>query len=317
MPSAPSLDALQLEMRASPCPICAGEDFETLATGDRHGLGLVTVGCRRCGLLQTNPRPTAEGLQRFYAQHYRTFYQGVRKPSDEYVAANRKDVRLAYTVDFLQRALALGERHSILDYGCGEGSLFVALRRAGYAGQLVGVEADPEFGRYAAERGRATVHARLDDVGAVDAVVVNHVLEHIPDPVGLLRSLARHLNPGGAIYVDVPDAEEYGTIADLHVAHLYHFTGRSLACLAGMAGLVPHVCEKHAPPFHPRSVRLVATAGGPASAATPTPAGERAAWTQIRRLHRRSWRWTLRRRAAGLPALRQLYRWLRSGSSRR
>jgi SAM-dependent methyltransferase len=301
-----------LVTRSAACPLCGGTQFEPLARHDRHLLGLHTVGCRSCGLPQTHPRPTQASLDDFYVNHYRSFYQGVTQPNEGYVASLSKDVRLRYTVDFLSDALQLANLRSLLDYGCGEGSLFVALRKGGFGGELLGVEANREFSRFAAEQGRASVHPHLSAVGRTDAVVVNHVLEHIADPVELLRRLGEHLDEGGLLYVDVPDAEEYDSVSDLHIAHLYHFTERTLARAVEQAGYSVLRCEKHRPPHHPRSVRLLASRGGAPAALTATsPPTERLAWDRIRRIERSAWRWVARRRLASVPWLKRMYRHLK------
>jgi 2-polyprenyl-3-methyl-5-hydroxy-6-metoxy-1,4-benzoquinol methylase len=306
------LSSLGVEVDLFPCPLCGAAEFAPLARHDRHLLGLQTVGCQRCGLLQTNPRPTPESLDTFYTQHYRAFYQQTRTPDDAYVATHRKDVRLEYTVRFLTQALDLGPSSVLLDYGCGEGSLFVALRHAGFKGRLVGVEPNAAFGRFASERGTADVHQSLPAIHGVDAITVNHVLEHIHDPVGLLRSFAGLLPQHGRLYIDVPDAERYSSASDLHIAHIFHFTERTLRRLVTTAGYRVELCEKHRPPHHPASVRLVAMPLLAAESPPTSPTTERAAWDAIRELERSGWKWNLRRRLAGLPLAGSLFRRIRA-----
>ena len=303
----------EIPVSVAPCVLCGGSDFEPLARQDRHLLGLVTVGCRDCGLLQTNPRPDAAGLTAFYTHHYRQLYQGVHDPSDRYIAEFRKDERLRYTASHLMQALALNDRSVLLDYGCGEGSLFAALRQAGFGGRLLGVEPNANFARYAAEIGRAEVAPTIDAFDNVDAVVINHALEHLADPVGVLRDIARRLAPGGCLYLDVPDADRYAHVGDLHFAHILHFTGRTLPALVNAAGFRVVSCEPHDPPHHPLSLRLRAQ---PCVQAEATPrvcsaATEAPTWQHLRALDARSWRWTLSQRLARLEPLRVAYRRLR------
>lgn len=288
----------------APCVLCGGGDFEPLARQDRHLLGLVTVGCRCCGLLQTNPRPDAVGLKDFYTHHYRKLYQGVQNPSDGYIAEFRKDERLRYTASHLMQALSLNDSSVLLDYGCGEGSLFAGLRQAGFGGRLLGVEPNANFARFAAEIGRAEVAPAIEAFDKVDAVVINHALEHLADPVGVLRDIARRLTPHGSLYLDVPDADRYTHVGDLHLAHILHFTGRTLPTLVNAAGFRVVSCEPHDPPHHPLSLRLraqpdeqVAAAPRQSSAAT-----EASTWQHLRALDARSWRWTLSQRLAPLHA---------------
>jgi len=284
--------------------LCGGNDFEPLARQDRHLLGLVTVGCRSCGLLQTNPRPDAAGLTAFYTHHYRQLYQGVQDPSERYIAEFRKDERLHYTVTHLMQALALSDRSVLLDYGCGEGSLFAALRQAGFGGRLLGVEPNANFARFAAEIGRAEVAPTVDGFENVGAIVINHALEHLADPVGVLRDLARRLAPDGCLYIDVPDTDRYTHVGDLHLAHILHFTSRTLPALVTAAGFKVVSCEPHDPPHHPLSLRLRAQADVQASAAPRdcSAATEARTWQHLRALDARRWRWTLSQRLAPLHA---------------
>lgn len=310
----PSLKSLRIATCRAACPACGCTRFDALASQDRYLMGLKTVGCMQCGLVQSNPRPTKDSLASFYVHHYRRFYQGVQEPDEAYVAQYNKDVRLRYTVDFLsQHALGDGAC-TLLDYGCGEGSLFIALRQSGFLGRLAGVEPNVEFGRFAAEHGNADIHATLSQVGMVDVVVVNHVLEHLLDPIGTLREMKEHLAEGGRLYIDVPDVEEYTSTGDMHIAHLLHFSTRTLQHVVEAAGYAVEICEKHAPPYHPRSVRLVArAAAGPAAALPTTPGGEAQAWHAVRRIQRSEWKWTLKRRLSSIPLARTLYRRLKAG----
>ena len=306
-----------LPVSLAPCVLCGGIDFEPLARQDRHLLGLITVGCRSCGLLQTNPRPDAAGLTEFYTLHYRQLYQGVQDPSSGYIAKFHKDERLRYTATHLMKALALNDRSVLLDYGCSEGSLFAGLRQAGFGGRLLGVEPNANFARFAAEAGSAEVAAAIDAFENIDAVVINHALEHLADPVGVLRDIALRLAPGGLLYLDVPDADRYAHVGDLHLAHIVHFTGRTLPALVSAAGFRVLSCEPHDPPHHPFSLRLLATRALPADALpgvalrSRNPASESDTWQHLRAMDGRAWRWVLSQRLARLGPVRMAYHQLR------
>jgi 2-polyprenyl-3-methyl-5-hydroxy-6-metoxy-1,4-benzoquinol methylase len=301
-----------LPVAIQPCPLCGTRAFETLVQQDRHLLGLLTVGCAGCGLLQTNPRPDAAGLDAFYTHHYRRLYQGVDDPDAAYVAAYRKDERLRYTARHLMQALQLGPQSHLLDYGCGEGSLFVALRQAGFEGRLSGVEPNARFAAFAAQQGRAAVTPALPEVHDLDAVVLNHVLEHLADPVGLLSALRQRMKPAGLLYLDVPDADRYASVGDLHIAHILHFTARTLPALVTRAGFDVMHCEAHDPPHHPLSLRLQARPAAQPETADKAPssalaAGEQTTWQHLRRLDQLRWRWTLSQRLGRIRAVRAAY----------
>jgi 2-polyprenyl-3-methyl-5-hydroxy-6-metoxy-1,4-benzoquinol methylase len=308
----------QLKLEMQPCAFCASESFEHLSRYDRHLLGLQTVGCKVCGLLQTNPRPPKDALDNFYKKHYRSLYQGVSKPSDEYLSAYNKDVRLRYTAGFLLSQLSLSPHCRLLDYGCSEGALFQALRQLGFQGQLFGVEPNDTFANYASERGKAIVLRSVGIEHAFDVIVINHVLEHVPDPLELLSQLRKSLRPGGKLYIDVPDAERYKDIGNFHIAHLFHFTERTLKSLVEVAGLAVDLCEKHSPPYHPPSLRLIASSALNKSFHERTTAeGESQVWALFRAIDANGWKWVIRTRLSRIAPLRTVYRGIRRLASRR
>ena len=94
-----------------------------------------------------------------------------------------------------------------LDVGCGRGDLAALLIGRGWT--MTGVEPSPAACAAAAGRG---VDARCGtlttvplEAGAYDAVVFQHSLEHIIDPVGALRTVAAALAPGGLVLITVPN----------------------------------------------------------------------------------------------------------------
>lgn len=301
-----------LEWAVRPCPLCGASDFETLARHDRHRIGLSTAGCKVCGLLQTSPRPSPAGLERFYIRHYRQLYEKVISPSREYVQRFNKQLRLRATANYLLEALHLPRDGILLDYGCGEGSLFVALRDSGFKGTLHGVEPNTDFARYAAVEGRAVVEPRLKTSNTYDGIVLNHVLEHLAEPVAVLKALHAQLRPNGFLYVDVPDPREYRTPNDLHFAHLWHFTPETLEQMLAAASFVIDHIETHRPQNHPASIRAVARRGEQVIPPLPgITASKLQAWQRLRSIDRWAPWWRVQQQFAHIPPLRAAVRALR------
>jgi SAM-dependent methyltransferase len=132
-----------------------------------------------------------------------------------------------------------------LDFGAGVGHLVAALRSLGV--DAVGVEPSIAGRERARRRYGVDLSETLPEAGsspAPDLVVLLHSLEHVPDPVAVLRSLAARLAPRGAMFIEVPNAassemwfaERRRQILDLPV-HLYHFTPASLSRIVETAGL--------------------------------------------------------------------------------
>lgn len=289
-----------------PCPSCGGTAFELLATTDRYDMGLHTSGCSTCGLVMSNPQPTAEALDTFYRQHYRSFYQGAAEPSLAYIHSYRKDERCAEAVAFMQRSGLLREGMKALDIGASEGVLLHALAQQVPTARRVAVEPNPVFGAFAVQHAGCTLHASVEALvaageGGFDLISMVHVYEHIKQPVQFLRALKPLLASGGKVYIDVPDITTYGRLNDLHIAHLYHFGPDTLARAAAVAGYRVEVCERHLPIKHPKSLRCVLVPDALATA--PAPGNLLQGWQATRRAgrhvwaaHRRRWPWTRRLR---------------------
>ncbi len=307
-----NLDRSRLEQVA--CPLCQGIEFERLAATDRYNMGLVTVGCLGCGLVMTNPQPTADALDDFYANHYRHFYSDVGPrdgiPTAEHIRSARIDRRCAATAQWLVARGELRPGMVVLDIGAAEGSMLKAVGDQVPSTRRIAIEPNPIFGRFAMAHAGCEWHASLDDLRVsqpppIDLVIINHVLEHLKHPVQVLQSLKPLLAPNARVYIEVPDVLEYRKLKMLHIAHLWHFSTDTLAHLATHAGFDVRLIEKHAPAKHPRSLRcvLAASVSAAASAHQPTSVNRRAGWAAVTACARHAW-------------FAHGKRWLRSASAR-
>lgn len=111
------------------------------------------------------------------------------------------------------RELALRGDERILDFGSGLGQFTRAMARAVPRGSVVGIERDDvqraSAQRLAAEAGEAElVEWRAGDVlaldlgeewGTYDVAHTRFVLEHVPDPLRVVKTMLRAVRPGGRI----------------------------------------------------------------------------------------------------------------------
>lgn len=307
----------QAELELVPCPLCGHSRFEVLCSTDRYDHGITTAGCLHCGLVMTNPQPTAAALDDFYANHYRHYYQKVDKPSLEYIRKYRKDERAAATARFIVDQGLLPADATVLDIGGSEGCILKALRDLQPDIRSVAVEPNPDFGAFARDYAGCEVFADLAQLPpgrTFDLIVINHVYEHIKQPIHYLQALRERLSPRGRIYIDVPDLAAYKGLESLHVAHLCHFCDATLRRAAETSGFKVFVLERHAPIKHPLSVRVVI--GTSSEPPPPARAYDWADdWARLRRIHRRAaryhrrrWPWLrrLRFRVSGMVMGRQI-----------
>jgi SAM-dependent methyltransferase len=96
---------------------------------------------------------------------------------------------------------------STLEVGCGDGALLCELHRRRFGGRLSGLEITQAAVSIARERPQIDSVEPYDGVhvpapeGAYELGILSHVLEHVPEPAGLLAEVARACR---AVLVEVP-----------------------------------------------------------------------------------------------------------------
>lgn len=210
------------------------KEFEVLGEKDRYGLPVMTVICKHCGLVMTNPRMTADSYDRFYASEYPLIYRAISKPDDHYFLN-----RVAYghsVVDFIEeKGKSCGKE--VLEIGCAGGGIVKAFEERGY--HALGVDLSPsyiEFGKSKGVNVRCCHSGKLLKENKVyDIIILNHVLEHFTDLKNELEIVRKLLNPqGGLLFVAVPGIKNLlfsycnDFLQFLQNAHVYHFTQDTL-----------------------------------------------------------------------------------------
>jgi 2-polyprenyl-3-methyl-5-hydroxy-6-metoxy-1,4-benzoquinol methylase len=267
------------------CHVCGSAD--PAQASDLAGLRGVTsdckpwpraamlAACRACGLIQ---KPgTADWLETI-AQVYDAYTIYHQSPgAEQTVFDGASGASAPRSERLLRRLLAecrLPERGRLLDIGCGNGVLLRTFSAIAPAWTLAGADLD--------DRHRATVEAipsverfyagpaeEIPD--QFDVITMQHVLEHVPEPVDLLGKLARRLNPGGVLFVQVPNILD--NPFDLMVVdHSSHFAPQTIGTAVSRAGLQSVVL---ATDWAPKELTVVAAAGddGRAEVAPFDPSG--------------------------------------------
>jgi SAM-dependent methyltransferase len=135
---------------------------------------------------------------------------------------------------------------SVVEIGCGDGALLTELRARGLSGVLDGFEVSEPAARIAAGRGVARRVEAYDGErvpagdGAYDLAVLSHVVEHVPEPLPLLREAARVAR---WVLVEVPlEDNRSGSRASkraeaARIGHVQFFSRAALQRLLADAGI--------------------------------------------------------------------------------
>lgn len=232
------------------CPLCGAAEREVKLTGLQDRIFKVAPGrwtlwrCANCAAAYLDPRPDVDSIGRAYGRYYthgaasakhflvpgdrpdRFFKRAVRASFYRWrfghrltpvlpfgwvltAASARRRVRAEQAIRHLPAAQP-GAR--LLDVGSGDGGFLRVARVLGYSAG--GIEIDEQA---AALSRAAGFEVRLGAVGtvplpqaAIDQITLNHVIEHLHDPVAALRALRQALRPGGRIWLQTPNIDSLG-----------------------------------------------------------------------------------------------------------
>lgn len=139
----------------------------------------------------------------------------------------------AHVVRYQLAATLIRRNDRVLDAACGLGYGSFVLSRQSQAGHVTGIDisewgvahATRNYGegKIAFECGSLPEALLKTPVSTYDFVVSLETLEHVADPVALLREFWRVIKPGGRVFVSVPNdwADETGKDPNPHHLHVY------------------------------------------------------------------------------------------------
>lgn len=203
------------------------------------------TGCGTCAMMIYRPRPTPADIDAKYA--------GAAKNKDfnptKFERSKRLERRSTRLHQILRPHLKKPIRECrILDFGGGDGRLLAKFVEEGATCELIDFCSTPIAG---VTRVGSTEQDLRED-SRYDAIVCSHVVEHLADPLGVLKKLSDVLDPQGMIYVEVPVEVRKNMPAGREpVTHINFFIPESLRALMERAGYVVDRCGLTAYP-HPR-----------------------------------------------------------------
>ncbi len=230
------------------CWICGAsgrQPFERTRTADHldsssfrisdaaYGTTLPLARCEQCGFVSAESAAVAE------VPH---FYEQMDDP--EYLESGQPRARQMEAL--LERALRFApQAKTVLDVGAGSGLLVLAARRRGL--QAVGVEPSRSLVAAAREQGIELLCGSLPNPalrpGQFDLIFMVDVIEHVGNPLELLRQCARLLSRDGKLLLVTPDLDSLaarvtgGKWWHFRVAHIGYFNRDTLRDIGRRAGL--------------------------------------------------------------------------------
>lgn len=258
------------------CLLCSGEglplysDLRDRLFGASGNWSLMQ--CPKCQIVWLNPRPIPEDIGKLYSKYFT--HQAIDTPTGVLTGLNKSlkasilQSSFGYEIEESNKIIgsvlskirplkdiAGGnvrylngcEKGRLLDVGCGNGIFLDQMKQLGW--EVMGVEPDGGAASVAVKKfGLEVFQGSLKEAkfpnGHFHAITLNHVLEHVLDPIELLKECRRVLRPGGKLVVATPNIRSLGA----HVfgeywrgfevpRHLFLFSTRALRACAKAAEL--------------------------------------------------------------------------------
>lgn len=217
-------------IRTEPCPRCivCGQPGLALYEGLTDYLAgtpgswcMARCADPACGMLWLDPKPLAADLIKAYATYYTHGRARSRDLTRLWLSAVNSACKQVCRLLELGSALG-GQRRGLrtmfigkagtgklLEVGSGSGRFLNRMRKAGWT--VAGIDFDPVAAARVKDRyGIPVAVGSLPELGYAegnyDVVAMSQVLEHVPDPVALLKECRRVLRPGGRLVLSTPNA---------------------------------------------------------------------------------------------------------------
>jgi 2-polyprenyl-3-methyl-5-hydroxy-6-metoxy-1,4-benzoquinol methylase len=183
------------------CPNCQDTPVRRIF---QIGPGNAVVECTACRLQ--------------FAEAYPSFAQADSEIYDDRYFAETLEKRPLRRRVFYQLLVELesvaGRTGRLLDVGAGEGTLIQSALERGWEAE--GTELSSAMVRHARDELGLTVHhGVLENItlpaDTYDAIILNHVLEHVKNPRTTLQRVAELLHPRGVVRVEVPNLASFSS----------------------------------------------------------------------------------------------------------
>lgn len=235
------------------CPICTGPRPARLIYRKSNGVGIWL--CPECDTMYASPRFTEESLHRIYESE--SFVDASLYDNWSYDRWKKENKNRSYVTQRLKIALIrqfLANEDRVLDVGCGTGLFCLEAHMEGLF--VEGIDPSGMLTKIGREILHVPLHQGLLEDFAPGCkyrgIVIWDVLEHVYNPVAMLRKCHSLTEKGGYLFAQVPNHAGLSNRFKTSMCragikrsdfkhfgfpwHLYSFNRRSLAALLRSAG---------------------------------------------------------------------------------
>ena len=224
------------------CILCKNEKFRLISKKTRDSKKHKIIRCLKCDHIQLFPVPTLNDEKKFYDENLQdkniNDVGSIKRARRKMMPDNTRRAELVSKI--------ITKRSRILEIGSGHGFFLDIMKKNGY--DITGFEISKEKRKYSKKVTKVPVldiniNEKIPTVKPFDIVVLFHTLEHIIDPVILLKNIKKLLKPKGKVLVEVPNCDDFHLGLNKFYkefywerAHIHYFNSKSLKTVTNLGG---------------------------------------------------------------------------------
>tara|TARA_B100000963_G_scaffold358210_1_gene382291 strand:+ start:34727 stop:35959 length:1233 start_codon:yes stop_codon:yes gene_type:complete len=211
------------------CPICKSEDYFTILkfknyqffTDSRISkrINLINVQCKKCFAIYQNPAYTFRGLKVLFNEAGMSYGSTIKSKKDQ--------------INWLKKNKLIFKNINVLDVGCYDGSFLKLLPKKL---NKHGVDIDKKIILNSQKKHKNLKlfcgnFETFSSKKKFDLITMMHVLEHLPNPVKVLKNLKKNCINFGKLVIEVPIIENHmfeSLDGFITTQHMTHFSKNSL-----------------------------------------------------------------------------------------
>ncbi len=199
---------------------CGESEYSYLLKGKKFSV----LSCNTCKLARTHPFPKPDYSEKDVEREIK---------KDETADSHARK----FAIEAINQILSFKKSGRLLDIGAGRGMLVNVASEKGF--EAKGIEINKNDSEYARKILKANVttedvfKANMDE--KYDVIVMNHVLEHIENPIDLLKRAKFLLKEDGIILIGLPNVASAWRVIQgeswypyQHTQHIWHFSPKTL-----------------------------------------------------------------------------------------
>ena len=190
------------------CILCKHGKFALISKQVRDSKKHKIIRCLKCNHMQLYPIPTLNDEKKFYDENLQD--KNINDVGSIKRARRKMMPDNTRRYQFIKKIIPKKSR--VLEIGSGHGFFLEIMKTNGF--DIIGYDISKEKRKYSKKITNVPVYdininEKISLGNKFDIVVLFHTLEHIADPITLLKNIKKLLKPKGKILIEVPNSDDF------------------------------------------------------------------------------------------------------------